>query len=48
MSPDAYVNMYKEYKLKLSEKPNDKWNKYEINMPLSLATEIAQRVPSYG
>ena len=38
------MSMYKEYKLKLPEKPNNKWNKYEINMPLSLVTEIAQRV----
>ena len=25
--------MYNEYKSKLSEKPNNKWGQYEINIP---------------
>jgi hypothetical protein len=40
--------MYNEYKVKLSEKPSDKWSKYEISIPLDLATDIAHRIPSYG
>jgi len=40
--------MYNEYKMKLSEKPTNKWSNYEIRMPLGLATDIAQRLPSYG
>ena len=48
VNPDAYVNMYNEYKMKLSEKPTNKWSNYEIRLPLGLATDIAQRLPSYG
>ena len=40
--------MCNEYKSKLSEKPNNKWGQYGINIPLSLANDLANRVPSYG
>ena len=48
MSPEAYVIMYNEYKNKIAQKPNNKWENYNIEMPLSWATEIAKRNASYG
>ncbi len=40
--------MYNEYKEKLASKPFTKWEQYKIEMPLNWATDIANRVGSYG
>ncbi len=40
--------MYNEYKERLASKPYNKWENYQIEMPLTWATEIANRVSSYA
>ena len=40
--------MYNEYKQKLAMKPYNKWEKYQIEMTLSWANEIANRESSYA
>ena len=37
VSPEKYVQMYNEYKEKLTSKPYNKWDQFKIEMPANWA-----------
>ncbi len=46
VSPDTWLEMYAEYKKKLAGQLTNKWNEYEVNMPIDWAKIIVNRIPS--
>ena len=46
VSPEAWLEMYSDYKKKMAGQVSNKWNEYEINMPMDWAQIIANRVES--
>ena len=46
VSPEIWLEMYSDYKKKIAGNVSNKWDEYEIKMPLDLAQIIATRVES--
>ena len=46
VSPEVWIQMYSDYKKKMAGQITNKWEEYEVQMPMDWAKVIASRVSS--